>query len=139
MSTDTRKQTKTRDRCSGGSNLGGGRPDIVGVVVERGEESMSRRGRGSRVMGSTHVCGSVSGVVPHVVHQGGEVLQAVRDVVREEQDAHRLRTYTQSSISPEGYTRKGVLFYRVRVLLTELARKKIKLLIRHSRYHKGGY
>lgn len=79
-----------------GSNLKGSRPDIVGVVMKRGQEGMSRRGRGSRVMGSTHVCGSVSSIVPDVVHQGGEVLQAVWDVVRKEQDAHRLRTRTQS-------------------------------------------
>lgn len=59
--------------------------------------SRRRRIRGSRVIGSTHVCGSVSGIVPNVVHQGGEVLQAVWDVVRKEQDAHRLRTQSQGS------------------------------------------
>lgn len=69
--------------------------------MKRGQEGMSRsrrrRIRGSRVIGSTHVCGSVSGIVPNVVHQGGEVLQAVWDVVRKEQDAHRLRTQSQGS------------------------------------------
>lgn len=79
-----------------GSNLEGGRANIVGVVMKGGHEGMNRRGKGTRVRGSTHVCGSVSSVVPDVVHQGGEMLQAVGDVVRKEQDAHRLRTQTQS-------------------------------------------
>lgn len=68
----------------GGSNLGGARPDIVGVVMKGGQEGMSGRRRGSRVIGSTHVCGTVSGVIPDVIHEGGEVLQAVWDVVRKE-------------------------------------------------------
>lgn len=76
-------------------NLGGGRPEIAWVVMERGQEGMSGRRRGSRTVGPTHVCGSVSSVVPDVVHQVGEVLQAVGDVVRKEQDAHCLRTSTQ--------------------------------------------
>lgn len=85
-----------------GGNLGGDRSDIAWVVMKTGQEGMStsrrrRRRRGSRVIGSTHVCGSVSGIVPNVVHQGGEVLQAVWDVVRKEQDAHRLRTQSQGS------------------------------------------
>ena len=78
----------------GWSNLGCGGPDIMGVVMKGGQEGMGRGRRGSGVIGSTHVCGSVSGVVPDVVHQGGEVLQAVWDVVRKQQDAHRLRTHT---------------------------------------------
>lgn len=76
-------------------NLGGGRPEIAWVVMERGQEGMSGRRRGSRTVGPTHVCGSVSSVVPDVVHQVGEVLQAVGDVVRKEQDAHCLRTSTR--------------------------------------------
>lgn len=79
----------------GEGNLGGGRPEIAWVVMKRGQEGMSGRRTGSRMVGSTHVCGSVSGVVPNVVHQVGEVLQTVRDVVREQQDAHRLGTNTQ--------------------------------------------
>lgn len=72
------------------------------VVMKGGQEGMRRsssrgrrrrRRRRSGVIGSTHVCGSVSGVVPDVVHEGGEVLQAVWDVVRKEQDAHRLTTH----------------------------------------------
>lgn len=79
----------------GEGNLGGGRPEIAWVVMKRGQEGMSGRRRGSRVVGSTHVCGSVSGVVPNVVHQVGEVLQTVWDVVRKQQDAHCLRVNTQ--------------------------------------------
>lgn len=79
----------------GEGNLGGGRPENAWVVMKRGQEGMSGRRTGSETVGSTHVCGSVSGVVPNVVHQVGEVLQTVRDVVREQQDAHRLRTNTQ--------------------------------------------
>lgn len=63
--------------------------------MKRGQEGVSGGERGSRVMGSTHVCGSVSSIVPDVVHQAGQVLQAVWDVVREEQDAHRLATRRQ--------------------------------------------
>lgn len=60
--------------------------------MKKGQEGVSRGGgKGTRVIGSTHVCGSVSSVVPDVVHKGGEVLQAVGDVVRKEQEAHRLR------------------------------------------------
>lgn len=69
-----------------GSNLGGGRSDILRVVMKGGQEAMRRRRRRRRrVTGSTHVCGSVSGVVPDVVHQRGEVLQAVGDVVGKQQ------------------------------------------------------
>lgn len=88
-----------KQEVTGRSNLGGGGPDILGVVMKGGQEGMSRRGggrgRGSRVIGSTHVCGPVSGVVPDVVHQRGQVLQAVGDVVRKEQDAHRLKVNQQ--------------------------------------------
>lgn len=99
-----RRYDVNRDRewcCWGreGSNLGGGRPDIVGVVMKGRQEGMSRRGGGSRVIGSTHICGSVSSIVPDVVHQGGQVLQAVRDVVRKEQYAHGLRTQSKSQES----------------------------------------
>lgn len=76
-----------------GSNLGGSRPDVVGVVMKGRQEGMRRRGGGSRMIGSTHICGSVSCVVPHIIHQAREVFQAVRDVVRQQQDAHRLRTH----------------------------------------------
>lgn len=79
------------------SNLEGGRPDIMWVVMKGGEEGVRRGGRGSRMMVSTHICGSVSSIVPDVVHQAGQVLQAVWDVVREEKDAHRLTTGTQKS------------------------------------------
>ena len=85
---------RDRVRCWWASNLVGGRPDTVRAVMKGGQEGMSRRGRGSRVIRSTHVCGSVSSVVPHVVHQGGKVLQAVWDIVRKEKDAHRLRRQT---------------------------------------------
>ena len=63
--------------------------------MKRGQEGMSGGRRVSRLIGSTHVCGSVSSIVPDVVYQGGEVLQTVWDVVRKEQDTHRLRTQTQ--------------------------------------------
>lgn len=69
---------------TGEGNLGGGRPEIAWVVMKRGQEGMSGGRRGSRAVGPTHICGSVSSVVPNVVHQVGEVLQTVRDVVRKE-------------------------------------------------------
>lgn len=50
---------------------------------------------GPPLVGRTHICWPVTSVVPNVIHQGGEVLQALRDVVRKEQDAHCLRTTTQ--------------------------------------------
>lgn len=81
----------------GASNLGGGRSDILRVVMKGGQEAMRRRRRRRRrrMTGSTHVCGSVSSVVPDVVHQCGEVLQAVGDVVGKQQEAHRLRRQDQ--------------------------------------------
>lgn len=60
------------------------------MMMKGGEEGLSRRQGGS-----THVCGAVPGVVPDVVHHGGEMLQAFGDVVRKEQDAHRLQTQQQ--------------------------------------------
>lgn len=87
----------------GGCNLEGGRHEIAWVLLKRGQEGMSRGRRWSRVVRPTHICGPVSSVVPNVIHQGGEVLQALRDVVRKEQDAHCLRTSTQgqgSDLSP---------------------------------------
>lgn len=79
----------------GRGNLRRSRPDIVRVMMKGREEGMSRRRGGSKVGGSTHICGAVPGVVPDVIHQGGEMLQAVGDVVRKEQDAHRLQTQQQ--------------------------------------------
>lgn len=95
---DNNNNFHVRDKeadAMGEGNLGGGRPEIAWVVMERGQEGMSGRRRGSRAVGSTHVCGSVSGVVPDVVHQVGEVLQTVGDVVGEQQYAHCLRTNKQ--------------------------------------------
>lgn len=68
----------------GVSNLGSRRPDIVGVLMKGGQEAVSRGKWGPWMIGSTHICGPVSGVVPDVVHHGGQVLQAVGDVVRKE-------------------------------------------------------
>lgn len=63
----------------------------------KGDRKVWAEGGGDRGRrGSTHICGPVPSVVPNVIHQGGEVLQALRDVVRKEQDAHCLRTSTQS-------------------------------------------
>lgn len=93
----------------GEGNLGGGGPEIAWVVMKRGQEGMSGRRRGSRTVRPTHICGSVSGVVPNVVHQVGEVFQTVWDVVRKEQDAHCLRTSTQG---------QGVKTRSVRMLTT---------------------
>lgn len=82
-----------------GSNLGGSRSDSVGVVMKRRQEGVRRRRRGWRVTGPTHVCGSVSGVVPDVVDQVRKMLQAVWDVMRKQQDAHGLKTQTGSGRS----------------------------------------
>lgn len=45
------------------------------------------------VIGSAYVSGSVSSIVPNVIHQRGEVLQALRDVVRKKKDAHCLQVH----------------------------------------------
>ena len=42
-------------------------------------------------LGPTHVCGAIPSMVPDVVNQGGQVLQAVRDVVWKEQETHGLK------------------------------------------------
>lgn len=65
----------------------------MGMLMKGGQEGVSRSRRGSGVMiGSTHICGSVSSIVPYVVHHGGQVLQTVRDVVWEQQNTHCLQT-----------------------------------------------
>lgn len=72
-------------------------------AAEKGTGGYEQREEGIEGVGPTHICGPVSSVVPNVIHQGGEVLQALRDVVRKEQDAHCLRTSTQgqgSDLSP---------------------------------------
>ena len=55
-------------------------------------------------LGPTHVCGAISSVVPDVVDQGGQVLQAVRDVVWKEQETHGLKGHSQSWDQTAGNT-----------------------------------
>lgn len=70
------------------SNLRRGWPDSMRSLMKGGEEDM---GRGVlRLRRSTHICGTVSSIVPDIIHQGGEVLQTVWDVVWEEQNTHSL-------------------------------------------------
>lgn len=87
----------------GVSNLSSSRPDVVWVLMKRGQEAVSRRKRGPGMIGSTHVCGPVSSIVPDVVHHGGQVLQTVRDVVRKEQDAHCLKAEIKESKTVSGF------------------------------------
>lgn len=40
---------------------------------------------------NTHISGLVPSIVPHVIHHGGEQVQAGRDVVRKQEDAEGLK------------------------------------------------
>jgi len=71
-----------------------------------------KRGLMTTGPGATHVCGAISSVVPDVVHQGGQVLQAVRDVVRKQQDTHGLEGHHSQS---HGQT-AGIIFREGRIV-----------------------
>lgn len=62
---------------------------------DKEQEERAMRAQQSLKTRQTHVCGPVSGIIPNIIHQVGEVLQAVGDVMREEQNAHCLHTDTQ--------------------------------------------
>lgn len=78
---------------------------------DKEQEERAMRAQQSLETRQTHVCGPVSGIIPNIIHQVGEVLQAVGDVMREEQNAHCLHTDTQNTHNLGKETNRSFVFF----------------------------